>query len=98
MNFKPNYKEIFDAWISSMNPTPVQKTLAAKRLNVCLGCDYRKEVLKGVKWSAFCGDCGCPLNKKIFSKSFSPCTQGKWEEIDKLFLNHLDIKNDKTII
>lgn len=98
MNFKPDYKEIFNAWITAKNPTPTQKILAEKRLNICLSCDYRKEVLKGVKWSAFCGDCGCPLNKKVFSNSFSACTQGKWEEVDKLFLNDLESKQNKTII
>ena len=46
-----DYKEIFDAWKISFNPTLIQEELAGKRFNVCLGCDYRKEVLKGVKWS-----------------------------------------------
>ena len=64
-----DYKEIFEAWKISFNPTPIQEELAEKRLNICLGCEYRKEVLKGVKWSAYCGDCGCPINKKIFSKN-----------------------------
>ena len=40
-----DYKEIFEAWKVSFNPTPEQEVLAQKRLNVCLGCEYRKEVL-----------------------------------------------------
>ena len=40
-----SYKEIFEAWKRSFNPTPIQEELAQKRLDVCLGCDYRREVL-----------------------------------------------------
>ncbi len=42
-----NYKEIFNAWIISYNPTPKQEELAKLRLEVCLGCKFRKEVVKG---------------------------------------------------
>ena len=38
-----NYKEIFDAWKISLNPTLKQEELAKLRLDVCLGCKYRKE-------------------------------------------------------
>jgi len=93
-----DYKEIFDAWKSSFNPTPTQEELAQKRLNVCLGCTYRKEVLKGIKWSAYCGDCGCPLNKKVFSKNFNPCTQKKWLDVDSKYLEPIIDKNSNTLI
>ncbi len=93
-----DYKEIFEAWKTSFNPTPKQEELAEKRLNVCLGCDYRKEVLRGVKWSAYCGDCGCPLNKKVFSKNFNPCTKGYWEEVDLDYITPVKNKNKSTLI
>ena len=41
-----NYKEIFEAWKISLKPTPKQEELAKLRLEVCLGCDYRKEIIK----------------------------------------------------
>ena len=93
-----NYKEIFEAWKIAKNPTPIQEKLANERLNVCKTCEFRKEVLKGVKWSAYCGDCGCPLSKKIFSQMFNPCTQQKWNEVDMKYMNLYSDKKDDTII
>jgi hypothetical protein len=93
-----NYEEIFKAWKASIKPTPKQEEHAQKRLDVCLGCDYRKEVLKGVKWSAYCSDCGCPLNKKVFSKNFNPCSQKKWKEVDSDYLKEVYDKENKTLI
>lgn len=95
---KIDYKEIFDAWRTSFNPTPLEEELGQKRLEVCLGCEFRKEVLKGVKWSAYCGDCGCPLNKKVFSKNFNPCTQKKWEIVDSEYMDIIPKKENKTLI
>ena len=93
-----DYKEIFDAWKISFNPTLIQEELAGKRFNVCLGCNYRKEVLKGVKWSAYCSDCGCPINKKIFTKIFNPCTQKKWKDIDSEYMTPIYDKDKNTLI
>lgn len=93
-----DYKEIFEAWKTSFNPTPEQEELAEKRLEVCLGCEYRKEVLKGIKWSAYCGDCGCPLNKKVFSKKFNPCTKEFWKDVDSKYLEPIPSKKNKTMI
>jgi hypothetical protein len=93
-----DYKEIFNAWVTSISPTKQQEELAKKRLSVCLGCDYRKEILNGFEWSAVCGDCGCPLNKKIFSQNFSPCTKNKWETIDAEYLPILKVKKQNTLI
>lgn len=93
-----DYKEIFDAWKSSFNPTPLQEELAEKRLNVCMGCEYRKEILSGVKWSALCNHCRCPLNKKVFSNTFNACTKKKWGETDLGYLEPIPNKDDKTLI
>ena len=93
-----DYKEIFEAWKISFNPTNLQEELAKKRLGVCLGCNFRKEVLKGVQWSAYCGDCGCPLNKKVFSKNFNPCTQKKWQNVDAEYMTPINDKNKNSLI
>ena len=93
-----DYKEIFEAWKTSIKPTPEREELAQKRLDVCLGCNYRKEVLKGVKWSAYCEDCGCPINKKIFSQIFNACTQKKWGDVDSEYLDMTTDKKKKSII
>ena len=93
-----DYEEIFKAWKASIKPTPKQEEHAQKRLDVCLGCDYRKEVLKGVKWSAYCGACGCPINKKIFSSIFNACTKNKWGDVDSEYLDVVPDKKKKSII
>ena len=93
-----DYEEIFKAWKASIKPTPKQEEHAQKRLDVCLGCDYRKEVLKGVKWSSYCGACGCPINKKIFSSIFNACTKNKWGDVDSEYLDVVPDKEKKSII
>ena len=95
---KINYKEIFDAWKISLSPTKDQQELAELRLGVCLGCDYRKEMIKGLKWSLLCRECGCPLNKKVFSTTYNACGLKKWGEIDSNYLEPLEIKNKNTLI
>jgi hypothetical protein len=93
-----DYEEIFKSWKASIKPTLKQEKLAEKRLDICLGCNYKKEVLKGVKWSAYCEDCGCPINKKIFSPIFNACTQKKWENVDSEYLDVMADKEKKSII
>jgi hypothetical protein len=94
----PNYKEIFDAWVTAINPTEKEKELANKRLDVCKGCEFRKETIKGYKWSTICSACGCPLSKKVFSNAFNPCPKGIWEEVDSQYKDKLSKKNKNTII
>jgi hypothetical protein len=93
-----DYKEIFEAWKTSFNPTEIQEELAQKRLNVCLTCEYKKEVLKGVKWSSYCNHCGCVINKKVFSKNFNPCTKKKWFDIDSQYMKPILTKDSNTLI
>jgi len=95
---KINYEEIFNAWKISLNPTPKQEELAKLRLEVCLGCEYRKEMIKGLKWSALCGGCGCPLNKKVFSTNYNACPEKLWGEIDSNYLEPHKLKNKKTLM
>lgn len=93
-----DYKEIFEAWKTSLKPTLKREELAQKRLNICLGCDFRKEIFKGVRWSTYCGDCGCPLNKKVFSKNYNPCTQKKWGEVDSEYMEIVLTKDKNSLI
>ena len=51
-----DYKEIFEAWKTSYKPTEKQEEQAKERLDVCLGCDHRREVLKGVNLSIKIGE------------------------------------------
>lgn len=93
-----DYKEIYKAWKISINPTPKQEELAEKRLNVCMGCEYRTEIVKGLKWSALCKDCGCPINKKVFATTFNACTKKKWGEVDLGYLEPIPDKDEKSLI
>ena len=94
----PNYKEIFDAWVTSINPSTNEKILAQERLNICEGCEHRKELFKNNGWSEICKLCGCPLSKKVYSKFYNSCPIKKWEEVDVKFIEKLENKNNKTII
>jgi hypothetical protein len=93
-----DYEEIFNAWKISLNPTPKQEELAKLRLDFCLGCEFRKEVVKGLKWSALCGKCGCPLSKKVFSPNYNACPEKLWGEVDSNHLEPLKPKNKITLI
>jgi hypothetical protein len=93
-----NYKEIFESWKISFNPTTKQEELAQLRLSVCLGCEFRKEIVKGLKWSALCEKCGCPLNKKVFSPNYNACPKKLWGEIDSNYLEPTETKIKNTLI
>lgn len=94
----PNYKEIFDAWLASLNPTELQKELAEKRLKICETCEFKKEIVKKNKWSAVCTKCGCPLSKKKFTIVPNSCPLKKWEDVDLKYLGDFRKKDNKTII
>jgi uncharacterized paraquat-inducible protein A len=73
--------EIAKAWIAAANPTEEQRVLAEKRAAVCQSCDYSRhnETLD----LHYCGNCGCPLSKKIFSPEENDvaCEKGFWANI-----------------
>jgi len=57
--------EIASAWIAAANPTEEQKQKAEARIAICNTCEYsRYAALTDIH---YCGECGCPLKKKIFS-------------------------------
>ena len=72
--------EIFQAWVAAANPSPSQTLIAEYRSSVCDTCD-KKTYVSTIN-SFICGECGCPLSKKIFSGYFNDCPLGKWESVD----------------
>jgi hypothetical protein len=77
-----NLKTISQSWFDSYFGTNEQKLLAQERLKVCDTCPSREELFKNKNWSVICGECGCPLSKKIFSKKIKECPLDKWKEVD----------------
>lgn len=87
---------IADAWITASNPTKFQKELAEARWNICIQCsEFRAE--RDVTGDPYCNDCGCPLKKKIFTKTFNECPLGKWKEVDDELWSSTQ-KNKKTFL
>jgi hypothetical protein len=72
-------KEIAISWWRAENPTKEQSELASKRLNICMGCDSRRE---SVVFEFVCGECGCPLGKKIFTPKMGSCDLNKWDRVE----------------
>ena len=76
------FKEIAQAWIIAANPTPEQKSIAERRASICNGCDARTfRTIFGAGDFYVCGECGCPLSRKIFSPEPGPqaCPLAKWD-------------------
>jgi hypothetical protein len=93
-----NLKDIFTSWIRLTTSTEQQSKLAEIRFDVCKGCVYKQEIIKGKEWSLLCGKCGCPIKAKVFSDAINPCPMGYWKEIDKNFGVNVDEKNKKSIL
>jgi hypothetical protein len=88
--------DIADAWIVAKNPNESQKSLAEGRWNVCVQCSEFREK-RPVTGEPFCNDCGCPLNKKIFSKTYNECPLKKWKDVDDI-LWPLTQKQNKSLL
>lgn len=85
--------EIFKSWVIAQNPNREQTELAAKRHEICLDCKWiRNSLLFNTK----CGECGCPIGKKIFSPAKGACPIGKWDEVDGV--DAASKKQNKSII
>ena len=91
-----NVKEIIDAWTISYKPTENQLNKSIERGKICETCPSRKIITKKFKLATICGECGCPISKKIFSPEYNPCPLKKWEEIDRKY--KIEEKNSKTFI
>ena len=90
-----NFKQIIEAWVIAGNPTPAQRTLAEERGKICDSCTSKKVVTEALKIGVICGECGCPIAKKIFTNDINPCPLKKWDEVDANFFKR---KEKKTII
>jgi hypothetical protein len=75
-----DFVEIATSWIRAFHPTKEQKEIADYRITICNGCE-KKEHIRALD-TFVCGECGCPLNKKIFSPKPGPesCPLKKWEK------------------
>lgn len=92
-----NIKEIIDAWVISFNPNEHQINKSIDRGKICDVCPSKKIITKSFKLATVCGECGCPISKKIFSAEFNPCPLKKWEEVDKKYIGAPMTHNPKTI-
>jgi hypothetical protein len=92
------FNDIVKALWTAASPTTEESFLGEKRFEICSKCEMYKEVLKKKKWSAYCKACGCPVSKKVFSKTINQCPLDKWLDIYKLYGNGMDEKEQKTII
>lgn len=84
-----NLREIGKSWIISLNPNKEQKELADLRHEICVKCEFKKEIFEKKEWSSLCGKCGCPLSKKIYSDEYGACPEKKWLAVESLFENIL---------
>ena len=79
--------EIMDAWARSIRPSPEEKELAKKRAEICNGCEHRVQKFNKIKIGIVCTQCGCPIEKKVYSKKQNPCPLKKWESVDIEYFN-----------
>ncbi len=87
---------IADAWLTAAKPTEKQKQLAEGRWNICIQCvEFREK--RPVTGEPFCNACGCPLNKKIFSKTYNECPLKKWKDIDDILWTQTQ-KQNKSLL
>jgi hypothetical protein len=89
-------KEIAQAWIIAANPSPEQIILANNRLKICNECEFIK--YREASGNPVCGECGCPLKKKIFSPKYDACPLHKWLEIEKTNVFKNTQKKSKTFL
>ncbi len=75
--------EILKAWTISFNPTEKQQKIAIDRFSICESCEFKKETFRNKVWSYVCNECGCPLQKKIYSPVPNACPKKFWDKVDK---------------
>lgn len=89
-------KEISEAWWNSYFATQEKKEIAKNRLEICQDCPSMTTVLQkmGKKLSvSLCGECGCPISKKIFSPKYNACPLKKWENVDSKYIDEFNKKS-----
>jgi uncharacterized paraquat-inducible protein A len=70
------FLEITKSWITALNPSEEQQKRADQRIAVCNTCDFKKHNNVGDFY--YCGSCGCPLQKKIYSPVEKSCPENYW--------------------
>jgi hypothetical protein len=90
-----DFKKITKAWFDSYFGSDKQKELALKRSSICEVCPSRDVKVKGIDLLTVCGECGCPIKKKIFSDVFNDCPLKKWESVDLEYFP--STKTNKTL-
>jgi hypothetical protein len=88
-------KEIAESWIIANNPSESQLKLADDRLKICKGCD---KMVKGTLVKFKCSECGCPIDKKIFSPTYDACPLHKWLDVENSDVFGNTRKKDKSLI
>ena len=71
-----NLIEIAKAWIAAAHPTPEQQKTADTRIATCNECP--SATFTSHLNIHVCGECGCPLSKKIFTTNKEGCPLKKW--------------------
>jgi hypothetical protein len=93
-----NFKDIFNSWVKIFNPSEMELNRAKERFEVCLGCEFKKEVLEKKDWILYCGECGCVLRAKVYSSVINPCPKNKWEDVDKKYKSIPIMKNKESLL
>lgn len=93
-----DFKDIFKSWVISLNPSEKELKRADARFDICLQCEFKREIIKNKKWTLYCGACGCALKKKVYSNVINPCPKSKWIEVDKLYDSFPLEKNGQTLL
>jgi|APGre2960657404_1045060.scaffolds.fasta_scaffold197471_2 hypothetical protein len=75
-------KEIAGSWWRAANPTKEQSDLAKLRLRICKECP---SMVESAAFGYKCGECGCPIGKKIFTDRYGGCPLSKWNDVDELY-------------
>jgi hypothetical protein len=88
-----DFLKIAKAWIASYNPTEKQTELAEKRYTICDSCPSKVKALLGYYK---CNECGCPIQKKIFSDVYNDCPLKKWESVDTAYFSPMKKHNTLT--
>jgi hypothetical protein len=90
--------EIIKAWKIANNPSDSQYQLALKRSEICENCPSKKTITKIFKLGIICSECGCPIEKKIYSIKENACPLGKWKNVDAEYFKNIKIKKINSIL
>ena len=82
-----NIFTILEAWSIAKKPSKRQKELAAERAKICHTCPSKLTLVENLDLGIICGECACPIVKKIFTNVNNPCPLKKWNIIDEAYFN-----------